>query len=53
MIPMLLLLGLMALVGEPGFGFGLLLKAPQELFAEGLRREGVQSGLRSPFCTTL
>lgn len=28
MIHALLLLGLTALVGEPGFGFGLLLKAP-------------------------
>lgn len=50
MIPALLLLGLTALVGELGFGFGLLSKASRELFAEGLWRGGVRSGLRSPFC---
>lgn len=49
MIPALLLLGLTALVGEPGFGSGLLSKAPRERFAEGLRKGGVQPGPRSPF----
>ena len=51
MIPALLLLGLTALVGELGFGFGLLSKAPWELFAEGLRKGGVQPGPRSSFRT--
>ena len=53
MIPVLLLLGLTALVGEPGLGFGLLSKAPRERFAEGLRRGDEPSGLRSPFYTVL
>lgn len=50
MIPTLLLLGIMALVGETGFGFGLLSKAPRDWFAERVGRAGVRSGLRSPFC---
>lgn len=50
MIPMLLLLGIMVLVGETGFGFGLLSKAPRDWFAEGVGRAGVWSGLGSPFC---
>lgn len=50
MIPTLLLLGIMALVGETGFGSGLLSKAPRDWFAERVGRAGVRSGLRSPFC---
>lgn len=53
MIAALLLLGLTALVGKAGCGFGLLSKALREPFAEGLQREGAPSGLRSPFSMAL
>lgn len=53
MIAALLLLGLTALVGKAGCGFGLLSKALREPFAEGLQREGARSGLRSPFSMAL
>lgn len=39
MIPTLLLLGLMALVGEPGLGFGLLSETPRNCLQRDCREE--------------